>query len=78
MVSEAKMNVQGENVEEILDGLVEEIGDQFKNELFNEDMIIKSRYLLLLNGRRVGKDKTRQTQVSAGDKLMIFAPIAGG
>jgi len=78
MVSEAKMNVEGENVGEILDGLVEQIGDQFKNELFNEDMIIKSRYLLLLNGRRVGKDETRQTQVSAGDKLLIFAPIAGG
>ncbi len=78
MVSEAKMRVEGENVGEILDELVKEIGDRFKNELFNEDMIIKSRYLLLLNGRRVEKDKTSQTQVSSGDKLLIFAPIAGG
>lgn len=78
MAREARMQVEGENVGEILDGLVEQIGNQFKNELFNEDMIIKSRYLLLLNGRRVGKDETSQTQVSSGDKLMIIAPIAGG
>ena len=62
------MRVEGENVGEILDELVKEIGDRFKNELFNEDMIIKSRYLLLLNGRRVEKDKTSQTQVSSDRK----------
>lgn len=77
IASEARMQVEGENVGEILDALVEQLGNQFKNELFSEHTI-KSRYLLLLNGRRVGKDETSQTQVSSGDKLLIFAPIAGG
>ncbi len=77
MASEARMQVEGENVGEILDALVEQLGKQFENELFSEHKV-KNRYLLLLNGRRVGKDETSQTQVSSGDKLMILAPIAGG
>lgn len=77
LAGEAKIRVGGENVGEILEALMLKFGSGFKDELFDGGKI-KGRYLLLLNGRRVGRDETYHTLVSEGDKCMIFAPIAGG
>ncbi len=76
-VGKRKVSIDADNVKDALEGLGKELGDRFREQLFEKGNI-KSNYILLLNGHHVNTERLSQTKLSPGDILYILPPLAGG
>ncbi len=67
------------DVEDILDKLCKEDHGNEKEIYENvEEKVISDRLMILLNGRNIVHLDGKDSEVSDGDKVTMFPPVAGG
>ena len=67
-------DVQGKNVEQVLDSLVNAY-PRLKTQIFKEDGDIMPHVRVLLNGIAISD---LNTNLKKGDELAVFPPVGGG
>ena len=67
-------DVQGKNVEQVLDSLVNAY-PRLKTQIFKEDGDILPHVRVLLNGIAISDINT---ELKKGDELAVFPPVGGG
>jgi len=76
-VGKRKVSIDADNVKDALEGLGKELGNEFREQLYEKGEI-KNYYILLLNGQHIDIERLSQTKLSPGDILYILPPLAGG
>ncbi|UCD83434.1 MAG: MoaD family protein [Deltaproteobacteria bacterium] len=76
-VGREKVSVDADNVKDALEELVNELGEKFREQLY-ENGEIKNYYIFLLNGHYLDIERLSQIKLSPGDTLYILPPLAGG
>ena len=73
------LSLEGNTPAEVIDQLVEKLGPEFKNALYNEQGRIDYSVQSLLNGEIwIERDKPAAYQLRDGDKIMILGVMSGG
>ncbi len=70
--------MEAESVEDMLNKLLEEYGQELKDELFDELGKIKSMYRIVVNGRNINLLEGFQTKLKDEDMIVLMPAIAGG
>ena len=63
--------VKGDTVEDVLNTLYREYGEEFRKEL-------RERSMILINGRNIEHLEGLKTKISEEDTISIFPPAGGG
>ena len=63
--------VKGDTVEDVLNALYREYGEEFRKEL-------RERSMILINGKNIEHLEGLKTKVSEEDTISIFPPAGGG
>lgn len=77
---ESELEIQGENVQEILDGLLTRF-PQLQEMIFddaNGNRELRSYINILINGNNVLHLEGLETIVNDADEIAIFPPVSGG
>ncbi|SES63623.1 molybdopterin synthase subunit MoaD [Methanococcoides vulcani] len=77
---ESEMEMQGENVQEILDGLLTRF-PQLQELIFNDvegNRELRSYINILINGNNILHLEGLDTIVNDDDEIAIFPPVSGG
>jgi len=72
-----RVEVEGRTIEEVVRKACETFGDEFYNEVFDENGRIRDDRIVLVNGRNL-KDLKDMPELNEDDRISIFPPIAGG
>jgi molybdopterin synthase sulfur carrier subunit len=72
------VSLAGHTVDDLLQQLCKERGEQFRNAVFDEKGNLRSYIKLLVNGRGLHLLQGLKTVLADGDVIAIFPPVAGG
>lgn len=76
--SQTTIVVNGNTVGNVIDALVFQYGDKFRDEILHSDGSIKQSIKIVLNGAFIHSNDILQAIVSEGDTLDILTPFYGG
>lgn len=76
--SQTTVDIDGDTVGDIMDALVIEYGDRFKEEILASDGNFIRHVKVLLNGNFVDRVAPLKNPIKEGDTLALFPPIVGG
>ena len=76
--SDGTVEVKGNTVGDVIDALINQYGDKFRQELFKPDGDIKQSIKLLLNESFVDSAAPLQYVVKDGDTLSFIPAMFGG
>ncbi|UCE38097.1 MAG: MoaD family protein [Thermoplasmata archaeon] len=74
---EMDLDFEGENIQNALDGLCE-LYPNLRKELFNEKGDVDFNINIFINDKPMTAEDDTTTNLSEGDILLIFMPVAGG
>jgi len=72
------IRLAGHTVNDLLQQLCKERGEQFRNAVLDEKGNLRSYIKLLVNGRGLHLLQGLKTVLADGDVVAIFPPVAGG
>ncbi len=72
------VNFKGRTVLDLLNQLCEEQGRKFQNTVFDDEGQLRRYIKILVNGRGLHVLQGLDTQLSDGDTIALFPPVAGG
>ena len=76
--SQTTVNTERGTVGDVINALVIQYGDRFREEILQPDGNIGQYVKVLLNGLNIDRIAPLQNPVKEGDTLYIFPPIVGG
>ena len=65
-------------VNDVLERLVKQHGESFKNYLYNEKEIVREHLQILVNGKSIDLLEELDTLLKEGDEIAIVPPVGGG
>ena len=76
--SETVVDMEGDTIGDVLDALVREYGDKFKDEVLDPDGNMRNHVKIFRNGNFIDRKAPLKNPVSEGDTLAIIPPIMAG
>ncbi|MCQ5375064.1 MAG: MoaD family protein [Methanomassiliicoccales archaeon] len=76
--TEAKIETNGNTVQDFLGALIEKYGDRISKILFPKESQISDLIYILVNGRNIRHINGLQTEIRNGDVISVFPVTAGG
>lgn len=76
--AETIVDIQGDTVGDVVEALVKQFGDKFKEELLEPDGNIKRFSKVLINGNFADRNAPLKNSIKEGDTVVFVPPIAGG
>ncbi len=76
--SQATVDIEGNTVGDVIDVLVREYGDRFKDEVMGPDGNIRKYVKIFLNGNFIDRNAPLKNPVNEGDTLAFIPPIVAG
>jgi MoaD family protein len=78
IIGAKQIDYSAESVEDLINKLVNNYGEAFSKELFNEEGKLKKIYRIVVNGRNINLLNGFQTKLEDDDMVVIMPAIAGG
>jgi MoaD family protein len=76
--SQTIVDIKGDTVGDVMDALVMEYGDRFKNEILASDGNFRKHIKVFLNGNFIDRSAPLKNPVKEGDTLALIPPIVAG
>ena len=76
--SKATVDIEGDTVGDVIEVLVKEYGDRFKDEILESDGNIRKHVKILRNGNFIDRNAPLKNPVKEGDTLALIPPIVAG
>lgn len=77
-VTEARVDVSGNTVQDFLHSLTEKFGERISKILYPKGSELSEVIYILVNGRNIRHLSGLQTQIKDGDIISVFPLTAGG
>ncbi|MHA1348100.1 MAG: ubiquitin-like small modifier protein 1 [Candidatus Heimdallarchaeaceae archaeon] len=78
IIGKKQFTMEAGSVEDLLDKLFAEYGEELRDELFDDLGKIKPIYRIIVNGRNINLLDGFQTKLKDDDMLVLMPAIAGG
>jgi MoaD family protein len=78
IIGKKQLEVFADTVEDLIDKLIEQYGEVFKEELLDKEGDLKKVYRIVVNGRNINLLDGFQTKFKDDDMVVIMPAIAGG
>jgi len=76
--SEITIDTEGDTIGDVIDVLVREYGDRFKDEVLEPDGNLKKHAKIFRNGNFIDRNAPLKNPVKEGDTLAFIPPIVAG
>lgn len=68
----------GRNVKELFEQLARNYGEEFRQLFFNKRGEWTTYFIIMLNGKSIGRDEIGEIELQARDTVSVLQPFGGG